>query len=46
MKWTVLGALARAASLLHRGPERTALAELGRELAQLDATTPPATSSR
>ena len=35
MSWTLVGAAIQAASLLQVEPERTALAELGRELRRL-----------
>ena len=46
MKWAILGRLLVAASLLHRPPERGALAELGREVAGLERGQPAPMSAR
>ncbi|HYK94060.1 MAG TPA: hypothetical protein VEY07_08495 [Thermoplasmata archaeon] len=44
MKWRLVGRLLRAASLVKREPERSALRSLGQELASLDAPQPPRAS--
>ena len=44
MKWWCAAVLLRAASLANREPERSALAELAGELAQLDAGAAPVSS--
>ncbi len=46
MSWTILGALLRAASLVKREPERSALSELGREVARLHDEDASPVSSR